>query len=122
MRKRWLLLFLAIALTGCNAAGTTVTTAPSAETQAQASMKNRLDQLLESCLAAASSGRTPSTAESLARAVYTQWKASQRGQSQFHVQAQLLANGQMQIQLQAQLAEGANSVQAQRQALLPAIR
>ena len=79
-------------------------------------MLNRLNALLEQCLAAAKKTSAPRDAESAARAVYERWKKSGRGESQFHVQAQALAKGGLQIQLQVQLTDGALSLQAQRQA------
>lgn len=116
---RWILLLLVLALTGCTGVGSPTLPLPSTASQAEAAMKNRLDQLLETCLSAAKKAGTPTEAESLAQAAYLRWKQTERAESQFQVQAQRLSGGGIQLQLQAQLVDGAQSVQAQRQAVLP---
>lgn len=118
MTMRWIPFLLALALAGCNWVDASVPTMPSAESQAEAAMKNRLEQLLETCLAAAKKASTPAEAEAMALTVYARWKQTERAESQFHVQAQRRADGGLQVQLQAQLVEGSRSVQAQRQAAL----
>lgn len=118
MTLRWIPFLLAFALTGCNWVGAGVPPMSSTGSQAEAAMKSRLEQMLETCLAAANKASTPAEAESMAQAVFARWKQTERADSQFHVQAQRLTSGGLQVQLQAQLVEGSRSVQAQRQAVL----
>lgn len=112
-------LLLLLILAGCGVQPAILpSTAPATqgETPAEAAMMNRLNQLLEQCLAAAKKAAEPAEAEVAARTVFERWKKAQKGDFQFHVQAQRLARGGMQIQLQVQMTDGMVSLQAQRQA------
>lgn len=121
--RRFASFMLMVLLTGCGfqplvTVPSPVSSATPGESSAEAAMLNRLNMLLEQCLAAAKKTTSPRDAEAAARAVYERWKRSERGEAQFHVQVQPLAKGGMQIQLQVQLTEGTLSLQAQRQAIL----
>lgn len=118
MNKRWIPLFLLLTVTGCGIFPSSAPTTTTIETTAQSRMQSRLDKLLEACLSAAQAEATPQAAESAMLAIYTRWKQTEAGDTQFQAQAQRLANGGMQLQVQAQLSDGNLSLQAQRQLII----
>lgn len=113
--RRPLILGLALLLlVGCGVPRPTTPVAVQAST-VRATLQSRLERLLDECLVAARGAATPVAAEAAALMVYERWKPGAGGESQFQVQAQPLRGGGFQVQLQAQLTMGQESLQAQRQ-------
>lgn len=82
---------------------------------AERALQQSLDEGLEQGLASARQARTAREAERQARAAFERWAKGRGEELQFQVQALPASNAGLQLQMQAQMANGEQTVQVQRQ-------
>lgn len=120
MRLTVLLVATLWLLSGCTQAPTALAPVAKGEltpvpASAERALQKSLDEVLEQGLASARQARTPREAERQARAAFEQWAKGRGEELQFQVQALPASNAGLQLQMQAQMTSGEQTVQVQHQ-------